>query len=176
MFLKMRSTMLLTVAASLCGIAAQAQTTYGPVKVAVLNSQRAVADTIELKKVQAQFAAKFRPTETQMQTLQQDLQSIQSQLTDSKITPDREAQLRAKGTLEQRQLQRLNEDLQADENRARQDILTRAGRQMTEVVRKIAEARGLDVVIDISNTLYFKPALDITAEATAAYDKAYPAQ
>jgi outer membrane protein len=46
---------------------------------------------------------------------------------------------------------------------------------MTEVVKKIAEERGIDVVIDITNTIYFKPALDITAEATAAYDKAYPA-
>jgi outer membrane protein len=45
---------------------------------------------------------------------------------------------------------------------------------MTEVVKKVAEARGIDIVIDITNTLYFKPALDITAEATAAYDKAYP--
>ncbi len=29
-------------------------------------------------------------------------------------------------------------------------------------------------MIEISNTLYFKPALDLTAAATAAYDKAYP--
>jgi len=29
-------------------------------------------------------------------------------------------------------------------------------------------------VIDTSTTLYVKPALDLTAEATAAYDKAHP--
>jgi len=45
---------------------------------------------------------------------------------------------------------------------------------MREVVTKLAEAKGLDVVIDSANTFYYKPALDITAEATAAYDKAYP--
>jgi outer membrane protein len=45
---------------------------------------------------------------------------------------------------------------------------------MADVVKKIAEARGIDVVIDVTNTIYYKPALDITAEATAAYDKAYP--
>jgi outer membrane protein len=68
----------------------------------------------------------------------------------------------------------LSDDLNADVNYERQDILGRAGRQMTDVVKKIAEQRGLDIVIDITNTIYFKPALDITAEATAAYDKAYP--
>jgi hypothetical protein len=29
-------------------------------------------------------------------------------------------------------------------------------------------------VIEVSNTWYFKPALDIGKDATAAYDKAYP--
>jgi outer membrane protein len=45
---------------------------------------------------------------------------------------------------------------------------------MQTVVQKLAEERGLDVVIDVSNTVYFKPTLDLTKEATAAYDKAFP--
>jgi outer membrane protein len=84
--------------------------------------------------------------------------------------------LRADGTLKQKELQRLGEDLQSDVNNERQDILGRAGRQMTEIVKKIAEERGIDVVIEFANTLYYKPTLDITAEATTAYDKAYPAR
>jgi len=90
------------------------------------------------------------------------------------LPPDREAQLRADGTRKQKELQRLNEDMQSDVNNEQQDMLTRAGAQMNEVVKKIAQDRGLDVIIDISNTLFVKPALDLTAEATAAYDKAYP--
>jgi outer membrane protein len=166
--------MLLAVAAG-SGVLGQAQTAFQPVKVAVLNAQKAVAETAELKKVQAALETKYRPSENQIQSLQQDLQSIQTQLNSgTPLAPDKESQLRASGTLKQRQLQRLNEDLQADLNAERQDILGHAGRQMTEVVKKIAEEHGVDVVIDITNTLYFKPALDITAEATAAYDKAYP--
>ena len=53
-------------------------------------------------------------------------------------------------------------------------ILQRAGTRMTEIVKKLADEKGLDVVVDTTNTYFFKPALDITAEATAAYDKAYP--
>ncbi len=71
-------------------------------------------------------------------------------------------------------MQRLQDDLQGDVDRDRNDILARTGKQMQEVVAKIAEAKGLDVVVDAANTVYFKPALDLTAEATAAYDKAYP--
>jgi outer membrane protein len=90
------------------------------------------------------------------------------------LAPAREADLQATFTQKQKQLQRFGEDLQSDVNAERQDVLGKAGRQMTEIVKKIAEERGLDVVIDVTNTLYYKPTLEITAAATTAYDKAYP--
>ena len=61
-------------------------------------------------------------------------------------------------------------------DRERKEILGRSGQRMQDVVKKMAEERGFDVVIDVSNTIYYKPALEITKEATAAYDKAYPAK
>ena len=168
-----RNVLLLTALAALPFASATAQA-IPPAKVAIINAQKAVADTADIKKAQAALEAKYRPREQAIQSLQSQLQSIQQQLSTPNIAPDKEAQLRADGTLKQKQLQRMGEDLQNDVNNERQDILGRAGRQMTEVVKKIAEDRGLDIVIDITNTIYFKPALDITAEATAAYDKAYP--
>ena len=56
----------------------------------------------------------------------------------------------------------------------RNDILGRSSQRMQEVVKKLAEEKGIDIVTDISNTVYFKPALEITTESIAAYDKAYP--
>ena len=47
---------------------------------------------------------------------------------------------------------------------------------MQDVVKKLATEKGLDIVIDISNAVYFKDSLEITTEAIAAYDKAYPAK
>jgi outer membrane protein len=47
---------------------------------------------------------------------------------------------------------------------------------MKEIVQKLAEEKGLDVVVDEQSTLFFKPVLDLTADAIAAYDKAYPAK
>ena len=35
------------------------------------------------------------------------------------------------------------------------------------------DERGYDVVVDSANTIYFKPGLDITNDAIAAYDKTY---
>jgi len=150
--------------------------TVQPAKVAIINAQKAVADTAEIKKAQATLEAKYRPREQAIQNLQTQLQNIQQQINSPNVAPERDSQLRMEGTQKQKELQRLQEDLQSDVNAERQDILGRAGRQMTDIVKKIAEQRGIDVVIDVSNTIYFKPALEITAEATADYDKAYPAK
>ena len=147
-----------------------------PAKVGIVNAQKAVADTQEIKKAQATLEAKYRPRQQAISQLQNDLQSIQQQLGSPNLTPDREAQLRQTAADKQKQLQRASEDLQSDVNAERQDILGRAGRQMTEIIHKLAEQRGLDIVVDVTNTLYYKPALDLTAEATAEYDKAYPAK
>lgn len=173
MFLKYSSALFL--AALVAGSAAPASAQQiAPTKVAIINAQKAVADTQDIKKAQATLEAKYRPRQQAIQSLQQQLQTIQQQLQAPNLTPDKEAQLRSDGTMKQKELQRLSEDLQSDVNNERQDILGRAGRQMTDVVKKIAEERGIDVVIDITNTLYYRPALEITADATAAYDKAYP--
>lgn len=147
-----------------------------PAKVAIINAQKAVSETADIKKAQAALEAKFKPRQQAILDLQTQLEALGKQLNTPNLAPDREATLRAEGTRKQKELQRLNDDLNADVNFERQDVLGRAGRQMTEVVKKIAEERGIDVVIDITNTIYFKPALDITAEATAAYDKTYPAR
>jgi outer membrane protein len=71
-------------------------------------------------------------------------------------------------------LTRVQEDLQADATALRQNILAKATDRMQAVVKKMADEKGLDLVVDTQVALYFKPVLDLTAEATAAYDKTYP--
>jgi outer membrane protein len=74
----------------------------------------------------------------------------------------------------QRDLQRKGEDLQADVDRERNEILGKSTQKMGEVVKKLAEEKGWDMVVDVSNTIYFKPALEVTTEALAAFNKTYP--
>ena len=91
-----------------------------------------------------------------------------------KLTPSAEADLTAQGQKKQRDLQRMSDDLQGDVNNERTEIGKASQQKMAEVVKKLAEEKGYDVVVDATNTVYFKPALDVTAEALAAYNKAYP--
>jgi outer membrane protein len=140
----------------------------------VVNSQKAILDTAEIKKAQVDLEAKFKPRQDQMARLTKELQDIQTQLQSGKLNQQGEQELTVQGQRKQRELQRLQDDLQADVDRERNDILQRSGTHMQEIVKKLADEKGLDVVIDTSNTVYYKASLDLTAEAVAAYDKAYP--
>ena len=145
-------------------------------KVAVINLQRAVFESAEIKKADAEMQAKFKPRQEAIEQLQREIATLSQQLQNSqgKLSAQAEADLTAQGQQKQRNLQRMQDDLQADATSYRNDVLAKSSQKMTEVVKKIAEEKGFDLVVDTSTTLYFKPAMDITADVTAAYDKAYP--
>jgi outer membrane protein len=147
---------------------------FGQLKVGIINVQKAVTDTAEIKKASAELEAKFKPRQEEMSRLQGQLQDIQKKLSTPDISPQAQAELTAEGQRKQRSLQRLQEDVQGDVDRERNEILGRTGERMREVITKLAEAKGLDVVMDASTALYSKPSLDITADATTEYNKAYP--
>ncbi len=165
----------LLVAATILGSAPAA---FAQSKVGIVNIQKAVIETAEIKKAQGEMETKFRPRQQQMEKLQGEIRQIQQQLQSmaGKLTPSAEQDLNIQAQRKQKELQRLGEDLQADVDRERSEILGKASRQMQEVVKKVAEEKGLDVVVDVNSTIYFKPALEITTDAIAAYDKAYPAK
>ena len=143
-------------------------------KVAVVNSQKAVLDTEEIKKAQTDLQNKYKPRQDAMEKLQKELQDIQNQLQSGKLNQLGEQELTATGQRKQRELTRLQQDLQEDVDRDRNEILQKTGTRMQETVRKLADEKGLDIVVDTSNTVFYKANLDLTAEATAAYNKAYP--
>ncbi len=143
-------------------------------KVAIINVQRAIIETADIKKAQAELEAKYRPRTQELESTQKQLQDIQAQLQNPKTTQEAANDLQFKGKRLQREYQRLSEDLQGEVDRERNQILQKASQRMTDVVKKIAEGQNLDVVIDVSNTVYFKPALEITDTAIKAYDVANP--
>ncbi|MGA2274355.1 MAG: OmpH family outer membrane protein [Bryobacteraceae bacterium] len=146
-------------------------------KIATINLQKAVFDTADIKKANAEMEARYKPRADSLRQTQEQLSQISQRLErgSGQLTPQAESDLRAQGTRLQKEAQRLQEDLQADVQADRQEILSKASQRMTDVIKKLAEDKGIDLVVEEQSILYyFKPAMDITADATAAYDKAHP--
>jgi outer membrane protein len=166
----------LMVCSALLGVA---QIASAQPKITVINLQRAVLESAEIKKADADMQARYKPRSAAIEQLQKDIAGIAQQLQTNagKFTPQAEADLTAQGQKKQRDLQRLQEDLQADVDRERNEVLQKAATKMSDIVKKISEEKGYDLVVDIStgSAIYFKPAMEITNDAIAAYDKAYPA-
>lgn len=156
---------------------AAAQSTVTPaIKVGVINWQKALLATQELQKRVKDLTAKYQPQSDALDKAKRELNDIQTELESSqgKLSPQREADLQAQGTAKQRQVDRLTQDLQDAGDQERQDLLQAIGTRMTAVVKKIMDDSGLDMVVDTATVVAFKPAVEITDMAVAAYDKAYP--
>jgi outer membrane protein len=159
------------VAALVSSSVASAQT-----KIGVVNFQKAILDTAEIKKASTDMENKFKPRKDALDKVQRELSDIQTQLQSSggKLSAQGEAELQARGQRKQREAERLSQDLQDDVTNERNVVLQRAGLRMTEVVKKMLDDKGLDLIVESTNSVAFKPTLDLTGDATVAYDKAYP--
>ena len=161
-------------AAALClglGVTASAQ-----VKVGVVSLQHALEATAELKQAEVDLKVRYGPRQEELATMEKDLAKMQQEMeaNQGKYNDAAMAELQQRFQRRQVQYQRNGQALQEDVNRERQDVLARVGKNLQEIVKKVAEAKGLDLVVDSTSTFYFKPVLDISAEVSAEYDKAYP--
>jgi outer membrane protein len=147
-------------------------------KVAIIDMREAVNSTAEVKKAVAALEARVKPKQAEADKLQKEIQDIQGKLQSlqGKLTPQGEQELIAQGQRKQRDLTRLQEDLQSELDREQQDVGSRALQRMRDVVRELAEQQQLDFVVDVGQTIYFKPALNITKSAIDAYDKKHAAK
>ncbi len=172
MFLRMGFRPLMVCSALL----ALSQAAPAQVKIAVINMQAAVFGTAEVKKADADLQVRLKPEADRAQALQNELAELQNKLQagSSKLTAQQQEDMQAEGTRKQRELQRLTTELQETADAAKQDILPKCTQRMVEVLKKLAAEKGYDLVVESSVTYFSKTGMDITTEATAAYDKAYP--
>ena len=126
-------------AALLClAVAPFAPVASAQLKVGVVDTQKALAESDDLKKQGAAVEAKYKPRQDEINKLQADLQSIEQQLNSGKLNQQAAAELQAQGTRKQRDLQRLSDDLQQDFERPAGN----SGQGRTENARRNHQSRG----------------------------------
>lgn len=140
--------------------------------VAVISFQEALLATADMQKESAALEDKYRSRQDELNALSQELQDIQTKL---QTATGAEAQrLQAEGQRKQVTAQRLNEDLQSDVEFDRQNILASASARMRDVIRELRVEREIDLIVDSGGVLANDALIDLTAEATQAYDAKHP--
>ena len=154
----------------LCALPGQ---TAAQTKVAVISFQNALLETADMKKQSAELEAKYKDRQDELTELSAELQEIQAQL--ATVTGAGAQELQIEGQRKQRTAQRLTEDLQSDVEFDRQNILNGASVRMRDVIQDLRTERGLDLIIDGGSILAASALIDLTADATRAYDEKHPA-
>ncbi len=142
-------------------------------KLAVIQFQNALLETGDMKKESAALEAKYKVRQDELTALSAELQEIQGKI--QTATGVELQRLQADGQRKQRSAQRMSEDLQSDVEFDRQNILTAASARMRQVISDLRVAQGVDLIVEGSGVLAADPLIDLTAEATQAYDAKHPA-
>jgi outer membrane protein len=146
-------------------------------KLAVIDMQRAVAETKEGQAQIADLQKKYGPKEQEFQKRAADIQTKQDQLkkTQSTISDTMKASLEADITRLKTALQRDTDDAQTDSEQDSQKMLQEIGNKVYQVVTKYAQDNQIMIVFDLSsqpnNLVCCSTATDITREVIALYDK-----
>lgn len=147
-------------------------------KIGLVNFRTAISDTGEAKKVQADLTGKYKKQQDNLDRVTKEYSDLQTQYQSSqgKLSPAGQADLESRIQRKQREHDNLADDLQTDYQKDMDDINQRLGSRMIEVVKKIMDEKGLDAIFDTVGAVAYKSGsgVDLTKEATAAYDKAYP--
>ena len=166
------------------GLTATAQTTTasekaapaGPIKIAVINFQAAVAQTNEFQRSYGDLKTKFTPKRDQLQTLSTEVDSLKKDLQAKASTlTDAERASRAR-TIDdkQKQLQREAEDDQNDFQQEMQQTFSGVATKVGQMLVNYSKENGYTLVLDAgeqgSPVLYASESTNITKAIIDAYN------
>ena len=158
-------------------VAAPAATTpAGPAKIAVVAFQVAVAQTNEGQRSFADLQKKYQPKQTQLKSLNDEIDNLTKQLQASgeKLSEEERA-ARAK-TIDdkKKQLQRDAEDAQNDMQNEMQELYSSLASKVYDVLNDYSKQHGFTLVLDVaqqqSPVLYATESTNITKAIIDAYN------
>ena len=163
-------------AASPVAAAPAATTPAGPAKIAVVAFQVAVAQTNEGQRSFADLQKKYQPKQTQLKSLNDEIDNLTKQLQASgeKLSEEERA-ARAK-TIDdkKKQLQRDAEDAQNDMQNEMQELYSSLASKVYDVLNDYSKQHGYTLVLDVaqqqSPVLYATESTNITKAIIDAYN------
>jgi outer membrane protein len=174
----------MTVKSSICAVLglgaallapmAKAQT---PPKVAVFDIQAAIAQTKDGQKAGTDMKTKFTPKQNELQKKQQDIEAMQEQLRKGQNTLSEDNRQKLMRDIDQKSnsLKRDGDDFNQDVQQEQQRVLGEIYPKIISVLNKYAADNGYVMVVDVgaqqTPVLFASPAIDITRDIIALYDK-----
>lgn len=152
----------------------------GPLKIGVLDAERALAGTKDGQKAQAALEQKLGPKYQELQKMNTDIQDLQKKLDQggNTMAAATKADLQNSIQTKTRTFQRAQQDFQDEDQKQRSLVLADLYSKMQEVITKYANDNGYSLILNVAqeNTpvLWVSNQIEITQAIIEAYDKAAP--
>ena len=156
--------------------AAAPASTTGTTKIGIINIQEAILATNEGKRDFTALQKKFEPKQTELNSLNKEIENLQTQLKAQGDKLNEEARQNLVKNIETKQktLQRQAEDAQSDFQSQQGEIANRIGGKIMEFIDKYAKQNGYTVIIDVSSqqspVLWAGTSANITKAIVDAYN------
>lgn len=154
----------------------QATPDSAPSKIGIVNIQDAIIATNEGKKEFDALQQRFAPKQNELKTLNDELENMKKDLQakGDKLNADERANLAKNLEVKQKTLQRNFDDAQNEFQQAEQEVTSRIGGKMLNVLEKYAKTNGYTVILDVSNpqtpVLWASQDTNITKELVDSYN------
>ena len=139
------------------------------VKIAVIDMERAIVQSVDGKKAEAAFTARFEALRKDIEAKQKHIEDQQNKLkTQERLLSDTvKADIAKDVTRSQTELSRIQEDAQKELDTLRSDLMRPIAQVAETVVNNFAKEQGFTLVIDSSNPqntsiLFVSPNVDLT--------------
>ena len=158
------------------GPAAAAAAPAGPVKIAVISFQAAVAKTNEGQRNYADLEKKYAPREAQAKSLNDEIETLTKQLQAQGANLNESERANRAKTIDdkKKRLERDSEDLRNDGNQDIQGMYNALASKVYDVMSTYAQKQGYTLVLDVSQqqspVLYALQSTDITQAVVDAYN------
>ena len=145
-------------------------------RIGIINIQNAIVMTNEGRRDFESLQKKFEPTQSTLNSLNQEIDSLKKQLQTQgeKLNEQARADMVKSIEAKQKTLQRQAEDAQADFQAQQNEIANRIGGKLLEVLDKYAKQGGYSVILDVSGqqspVLWAAQTTDVTQEIVNSYN------
>ena len=166
---------------ALCALASSAAFGQSSNKIAIISIQEAIIRTQEGQKLGRELEKKYGPTQEQLRTQAQEIQTLRDQLARGENTMSNEARRKLTREIQskERNLQRGMEDVRQEFTEEQRKATGQMMQKVITVIDKHAKANGFSIVFDISSqqspVLYATNEINITNDIIALYDQENPA-
>jgi outer membrane protein len=147
----------------------------GPIKIAVVDVDKAINSTEEGKAAREEFARKRREADAEVQPLADRFQALQEELKGKRyvlsdeVLFDKQVELAELQNRIENKLKELEGQLKIDQGRLEAPLRAK----LLEIVEEIGKEQGFTLIMrrDTPGVMYTREAIDITDEVVSRFDK-----